>query len=187
MHICKTGLEGVYLLEPILREDGRGWFLEVYSRKAMEAYGLGGAFVQENHSFSERKGTLRGLHFQNAPRAQSKLVRCTAGSILDVAVDLRKGSPQYGKWVGAVLSAANRRQLFIPKGFAHGFLTREDRVEVQYLVDEVYAPEQERSVWYGDPELGIDWGGGGFILSEKDRNAPRLRNSDVNFVWEGNP
>ena len=150
-------------------------------QKDLEELGLKVDFVQDNHSFSASKGTLRGLHFQLDPKAQTKLVRCTSGRILDVAVDLRKGSPTYKEWVAVELSSDNKRQLLIPKGFAHGFLALTGNVEVQYKVDEYYAPELDRSVRFDDPEIGIHWGIENPILSDKDRNAPLLRDSDVNF------
>lgn len=174
-------MDDVLIIEPKLFGDHRGWFTETYSRKTLEELGLKVDFVQDNHSFSASKGTLRGLHFQLDPKAQTKLVRCTSGRILDVAVDLRKGSPTYKEWVAVELSSDNKRQLLIPKGFAHGFLALTGNVEVQYKVDEYYAPELDRSVRFDDPEIGIHWGIENPILSDKDRNAPLLRDSDVNF------
>lgn len=131
---------------------------------------------------SAQKGTLRGLHFQTNPNAQTKLVRCTKGKILDVAVDLRKGSSTYKKWVGVELSDKNKKQLLIPKGFAHGFITLTDNVEVQYKVDEYYAPECDRSIRFDDPEIGVEWEIEDPILSEKDLSAPLLKDSDVDFI-----
>ncbi len=174
-------MDDVLIIEPKVFGDHRGWFTETYSRKTLEELGLKVDFVQDNHSFSASKGTLRGLHFQLDPKAQTKLVRCTSGRILDVAVDLRKGSPTYKEWVAVELSSDNKRQLLIPKGFAHGFLALTGNVEVQYKVDEYYAPELDRSVRFDDPEIGIHWGIENPILSDKDRNAPLLRDSDVNF------
>lgn len=181
MQVTETKIGEVIILEPKIFGDHRGWFTETYSRKILETLGLKVDFVQDNHSFSASKGTLRGLHFQLDPKAQTKLVRCTSGRILDVAVDLRKGSPTYKEWVAVELSSDNKRQLLIPKGFAHGFLALTDNVEVQYKVDEYYAPELDRSVRFDDPEIGIHWGIENPILSDKDRNAPLLRDSDVNF------
>jgi dTDP-4-dehydrorhamnose reductase/dTDP-4-dehydrorhamnose 3,5-epimerase len=143
--------------------------------------GINIEFVQDNHSMSAQKGTLRGLHFQTNPKAQTKLVRCTKGKILDVAVDLRKRSSTYKQWVGVELSEDNKKQLLIPRGFAHGFLTLTDDVEVQYKVDEYYAPECDRSIRFDDPEIGVDWGIEDPILSEKDLKAPLLEDSDVDF------
>lgn len=161
--------------------DSRGWFSESYNKQNFKEMGIIVDFVQDNHSFSAKKGTLRGLHFQLAPKAQSKLVRCTRGAILDIAVDLRKGSDTYKKWWSYTLSATNQYQLFIPKGFGHGFVTLADDTEVQYKVDEHYSREFDRNIRYDDPELSIDWGVNHPILSEKDMAAPRLVDSDVNF------
>lgn len=132
---------------------------------------------------SAQKGTLRGLHFQSNPKAQAKLIGCTKGVILDVAVDIRKGSPIYKQWIAVELTAENHKQLLIPRGFAHGFVTLTDDVEVQYKVDEYYAPECDRSIRFDDPELGVDWGVAELILSEKDLKAPPLKDSDYNFVY----
>lgn len=181
MNIVKTDIEDVIIIEPKVFGDHRGWFTETYSKLAFQDTGIDLDFVQDNQSMSAQKGTLRGLHFQNAPKAQSKLVRCTRGRILDVAVDLRKGSPTYKKWVAVELSETNKQQLLIPKGFAHGFLTLTDNVEVQYKVDEYYAPDFDRSVKYDDPEIGVDWRIENPILSSKDLSAPLLKDSDVNF------
>lgn len=183
MQVIKTELEGVYIIEPKVFGDNRGWFMETYSKDKLKELGIDIEFVQDNHSMSSQKGTLRGLHFQNNPKAQSKLVRCVSGSILDVAVDLRKGSPNYKKWVAVELSAENKRQLFIPRGFAHGFLTLTNDVEVQYKVDEYYAPECDRSIRFDDPEIGVNWNIEHPILSQKDLNAPLFKNSDCNFIY----
>ena len=136
MEIIKTKLEGVYILEPNVFGDHRGWFMETYSKDKFKELGISIDFIQDNHSLSVEKGTLRGLHFQLNPKAQSKLVRCTRGSILDVAVDIRKGSKTYKKWIAVKLTEENKKQLLIPKGFAHGFVTLSDQVEVQFKVDE---------------------------------------------------
>ena len=149
--------------------------------------GINCHFVQDNHSFSASKGTLRGLHYQLNPKCQAKIVRCTRGAILDVAVDIRRGSPQYKQWVAVELSEENKKQLFVPRGFAHGFLTLTDNVEVQYKADNYYAPECDGNIRYDDPEIGIDWGGSEFILSEKDRRAPLLRErQELNFIYGEN-
>jgi dTDP-4-dehydrorhamnose 3,5-epimerase len=132
---------------------------------------------------SAKKGTLRGLHFQTNPKSQIKLVRCTKGKILDVAVDLREGSPTYKNWIAVELTEENKKQVFIPKGFAHGFLTLTDDAEVQYKVDEYYSPENDRSIRFDDPEIGVVWGIDDPILSEKDLNAPSLKDSDINFKY----
>ncbi|NLZ53586.1 MAG: dTDP-4-dehydrorhamnose 3,5-epimerase [Thermoanaerobacteraceae bacterium] len=183
MNLIKTEIEGVYIIEPRVFGDNRGWFMESYSKRVFQELGFDFKFIQDNHSYSALKGTLRGLHFQNNPMAQTKLVRCTRGKILDVAVDLRKGSPTYKKWVTVELSAENKRLFLIPKGFAHGFVTLTDDVEVQYKVDEYYSKEHDRSIRYDDPEIGIVWGLDNLILSEKDKNAPLLKNSDCNFIY----
>lgn len=184
MQIIKTKLEGAYIIEPKVFGDLRGWFMETYSKEKLIKANIMVDFVQDNHSYSAQKGTLRGLHFQNNPKAQSKLVRCTRGRILDVAVDLRVDSPTYKEWISVELSGENKRQLFIPKGFAHGFLTLTGDVEVEYKVDEYYSPENDRSIRYDDEEIGIEWDLTNPILSEKDITAPLLRNSDNNFIYE---
>lgn len=181
MHITKTKIDGVLIVEPKVFGDHRGWFSETYSKTTFRELGIEIDFIQDNHSMSAQKGTLRGLHFQLNPKAQTKLVRCTKGKILDVAVDLRKGSPTFKQWVGVELSKDNHKQLLIPKGFAHGFVTLTDDVEVQYKVDESYSPEYDRSIRFDDPEIGIDWGISNPVLSEKDLNAPFLKDSDVDF------
>lgn len=177
MKIIPTKIEGVFIIEPEVFVDHRGWFMESYNEEGF----VGAHFIQDNHSFTKQRGSLRGLHFQNNPNAQSKLVRCTRGSVLDVAVDLRKGSPTYKQWISIELSEENKRQLFIPKGFAHGFITLEDNSEFQYKVDNYYSKEHDRSIRFDDPEIGIDWGINKPILSEKDSTAPFLKDSDVDF------
>ena len=151
----------------------------------MEKAGLHLAFLQDNHSFSAQKGTLRGLHYQKNPFAQAKLVRCARGAIMDVAVDIRRGSPFFGKWIAVELSAENKRQRFIPRGFAHGFLTMTDDVEILYKADQYYSPEADRSIAWNDPAIGVEWGVASPILSLKDQNAPLLADSDANFVYGG--
>ncbi|HAQ39733.1 MAG TPA: dTDP-4-dehydrorhamnose 3,5-epimerase [Clostridiales bacterium] len=181
MNIISTEIEDVFIIEPQVFGDQRGWFTETYSKMKFKELGIDIDFVQDNHSMSSQKGTIRGLHFQISPKAQTKLVRCTRGSIFDVAVDLRQGSSTYKKWVGVELSEDNKKQLLIPKGFAHGFLTLADDVEVQYKVDVYYAPECDRSLKFDDSEIGVKWGVDNPILSEKDKNAPLLKDCDVNF------
>lgn len=185
MRKIETGLSGVYILEPEIHGDHRGWFIETYSRGTFEALGLDYTFVQDNESFTERKNTLRGLHFQNNPMAQAKFVRAERGSVRDVAVDIRKGSPTYLKWVAVELSQENRRMLLIPRGFAHGFLTLTDDVIFAYKVDQLYAPEYDRGIRYDDPSIGVDWGTQNPVLSAKDQNVPLLSDSDCNFTYEG--
>jgi len=181
MEVLETEIEGVYIIQPKVFGDDRGWFMETYSKQKVLEQGIDIVFIQDNHSFSATKGTLRGLHFQINPMAQTKLVRCTRGSIYDVAIDIREGSPTYKRWIAVELSEENKRQLFISKGFAHGFLTLTDNVEVQYKVDEYYSAEHDRSVRYDDQEIGIDWPIENPILSNKDLEAPLLRDSDHNF------
>lgn len=184
MKITETKIPDVKIIEPRVFGDHRGWFTETYSKSKMKKAGFDLDFVQDNHSFSAQKGTLRGLHFQCTPKAQTKLVRCTRGSVLDVAVDLRKGSPTYKEWVAVELSAENQKQLFIPKGFAHGFLTLTEDVEVQYKVDEDYSPEHDRSIRFDDPDLKVDWGIKDPILSDKDLSAPNLSDCDFSFDYQ---
>lgn len=184
MKITKTKLEGVLVIEPNVFGDHRGWFTETYSEMKFKEEGLQLNFVQDNHSFSAVKGTLRGLHYQLNPKAQTKLVRCTRGVIYDVAVDIRKGSPTYGQWYGVELSAENKKQLLVPKGFAHGFMTLTEDVEVQYKVDELYEPDCDRGIIWNDPAIGIKWPiDVSPVLSAKDETAPTLENADNNFVW----
>jgi dTDP-4-dehydrorhamnose 3,5-epimerase len=186
MQIEPTDLPGVVVLTPRRHGDARGWFAETFSARAMAAAGLPVDFVQDNHSFSAAAGTLRGLHFQRPPHAQAKLVRCTRGAIRDVAVDIRRGSPTLGAWVAVELSAQNGRQLLVPEGFLHGFVTLTPDTEVQYKCTAFYAPEAEGAVRWDDPDLGIDWGLAGQApqLSAKDAAAPAWRDLDSPFVWE---
>lgn len=181
MKISTTNLKEVMIVEPDLFGDDRGWFFECYSKNKYKEIGIDINFVQDNHSFSAQKGTLRGIHFQNNPKAQSKLIRCTKGCVLDVAVDLRKNSATYKQWVAVKLSAENKKQLFIPKGFGHAFLTLTPDVEFQYKVDEYYSKENDRSIRFDDPELNIYWNIANPILSDKDKNAPLIKDSDCNF------
>lgn len=178
-----TKIEGVYIIEPDVFGDNRGWFMETWSDKKLKDLGIDVTFVQDNQSYSAKKGILRGLHFQMDPMAQAKLVRVVRGAVMDVAVDLRKGSPTYLQYVTVELSAENKRQFFIPRGFAHGFVTLTDDVEFVYKVDNYYSKECDRSVRFDDPEIGVEWGIEDPILSEKDLSAPLLKNSDCNFVY----
>ena len=184
MNVIKTDVLDVYILEPQVFGDKRGWFMETWSTKKMEEAGLYYNFVQDNQSYSATKGTLRGLHFQKGDAAQAKLVRCIRGAVLDVAVDLRKGSPTYKKWTAVELSAENKRQFLIPRGFAHGFLTLTDDVEFVYKEDNLYLPTTDRNIIWNDPEIGIRWGIENPIVSDKDAIAPKLCDSDVNFIYE---
>lgn len=183
MIVEKTDVLDVYILEPQVFGDERGWFIESWSKKKMQKAGFDYEFVQDNHSYSAQKGTLRGLHFQKGEWAQAKLVRCARGAVLDVIVDLRKGSPTYKKWVAVELSEQNKKQLLIPKGFLHGFLTLTDDVEFLYKADAYYHAQADRNILWNDPELGIEWGIENPILSEKDRIAPRLSESDIDFSY----
>lgn len=168
-------------------EDERGWFSETYSLSGATSLGIAGPFVQDNHSLSRALGTLRGLHFQVSPRGQAKLVRCVVGRILDVAVDVRRGSPTWGRSISAELSAENGSQLYVPVGFAHGFLTLEPDCEVIYKVSDFYAPECDGGIRFDS--AGIDWPirGGELLLSEKDRRLPTLAEFDSPFPYDGNP
>ncbi|WP_066309681.1 dTDP-4-dehydrorhamnose 3,5-epimerase [Bacillus sp. FJAT-29814] len=173
-----------WIIEPKVFGDHRGWFMETYSEATFFETGIIIKFVQDNQSFSEGKGTLRGLHYRLNSRAQTKLVRCTKGAIFDVAVDIRKGSPTFGQWFGIELSAENKKQLLIPKGFAHGFMTLTDDVEVPYEVDELYAPECDRGISWNDPTIGVEWPMDITpVLSTKDETAPLLAEADNNFMY----
>lgn len=181
MKFTQTELEGVYIVEPAVFGDHRGFFMESWSKRAFEEAGLFYEFVQDNHSSSIGKGTLRGIHFQRGDKAQAKLVRCVRGAVLDVAVDLRPSSSTYKKWVAVELSAANRRQLLIPRGFGHGFLTLTDDVEFLYKADNPYAPEADGGIHWNDPGIGVDWGITAPILSEKDSRSPFLKDAVTGF------
>jgi dTDP-4-dehydrorhamnose 3,5-epimerase len=183
MQIEPTDLPDVLILTPNRFGDARGWFSETWNAARLVEAGIDLPWVQDNHSFSATKGTLRGLHCQTPPRAQDKLVRCSAGAILDVAVDVRKGSPHFGRWVGVELSAGNGRQLLVPKGFLHGFVTLTENTEVQYKCTDFYSPDHDRAVLWSDPKIGIDWGTDAPVLSGKDAAAPRLADADLPFLW----
>ena len=184
MQKIATKLEGVYIIEPQVFGDRRGYFMETWSTRNFEELGLHYDFVQDNQSFSANKGILRGIHFQNAPMAQAKLVRVTRGAVLDVAVDLRKGSPTYRQWISVELSAENKRMMMIPRGFGHGFRTLTENVEFCYKVDNLYSRECDRGIRYDDPTIGVDWGEvKEELLSEKDMKSPLLDDSDCNFLY----
>jgi dTDP-4-dehydrorhamnose 3,5-epimerase len=186
MQIENTPLPGVLLITPPRFGDVRGWFSESYNAAKLATLGVSTVFVQDNHSFSATPGTLRGLHFQAPPHAQDKLVRCSRGVIFDVAVDIRNGSPTYGQWYGAELSAENGQQLLVPKGFLHGFVTRVADTEVQYKCSDIYAPDCDGGLRWDDPDIGIDWGlSGDPVLSAKDAVAPFLSTFQSPFKWEG--
>jgi len=175
MKIEATKLAGVMILTPDVFGDHRGFFMESWSKRRMEEAGLFYDFVQDNHSSSTVKGTLRGIHFQKGEWCQAKLVRCTRGAVLDVAVDLRKASPTYKQWVGVELSEDNKKQLLIPRGFGHGFVTLTDHVEFMYKADNYYAPQADGGIRWNDPEIGVEWGVERPILSDKDTKNPFLQ------------
>lgn len=175
MKITKTKLDGVIIIEPDIFGDNRGFFMESWNKEKMAELGLDYDFVQDNHSKSTVKGTLRGIHFQKGDKAQAKLVRCIKGVVLDVAVDLRKNSPTFKQWVGVELSAENKKQLLIPRGFGHGFITLTDDVEFLYKADNYYAPEADAGIRWNDPNIGVEWGIENPILSEKDKKNPFLK------------
>lgn len=185
MHVEATELEGVFLIEPRRHGDARGFFAEVWNARAFAEAGLSREWVQDNQSLSARVGTLRGLHFQAPPRAQAKLVRCGRGRLFDVAVDIRRGSPTFGRWVGVELSAQNGRMLFIPEGFLHGFVTREPDTEILYKCSDYYSATHDGAVRYDCPDLAIDWGLGGAepVLSDKDRAAPSMAAFESPFTY----
>ncbi len=186
MLIEETGLPGVKILTPRRFGDSRGFFSESWSRKVLAEQGISLDFVQDNHSLSARVNTVRGLHFQSPPHAQAKLVRCGRGRLFDVAVDIRRGSPTYGKWFGIELSFENGKQLLIPEGFLHGFATREPDTEIIYKCTDYYAPSADGAVRFDDPDIGIDWGlQGEAILSDKDAAAPRLADFQSPFQYGG--
>lgn len=185
MNVIKTDIEGVVILEPRVFNDSRGYFFESYNKKTFDSEVCPVEFVQDNESCSSR-GVMRGLHFQRPPHAQAKLVRCVRGAVLDVAVDIRKGSPTFGKYVSCLLTEENHRQFFIPRGFAHGFAVISDTAVFQYKCDNYYAPEADGGISILDPSLGIDWG---FpfeeaILSDKDRKHPLLKDFDSPFIFD---
>jgi len=181
----KTEIPEVITVKPKIFADKRGFFMEIYKESDFEKAGIDINFVQDNHSKSI-KGVLRGLHYQLEPKAQGKLVRCIKGKIFDVAVDIRKGSPTFRKWIGVELSEENKLMLWIPKGFAHGFLTLSEEAEVVYKVSgSEYSPEHDRCIRWNDPDIGIKWPlNGEPILSEKDKNAPLLKDAELNFRYE---
>ena len=186
MNFLETNVRGVLILVPIRHGDHRGFFAETYSQLAYAEHGVDAVFVQDNHSLSAAVGTVRGLHFQAPPHAQAKLVRCGRGAIFDVAVDIRRGSPTYGRWTGYTLSAENGAQLYIPAGFAHGFATLMPDSEIVYKCSDYYAPETEGSLRWDDPEIGIEWPlTSSPVLSGKDAAAPLLARFNSPFTFEG--
>lgn len=187
MQVEETKIPGLLVLTPRRFGDDRGFFSESWNRQLLSNHGIDLDFVQDNHSVSAQAGTVRGLHFQAPPHAQDKLVRCGRGRLFDVAVDIRKGSPSFGQWFGIELSFENGKQLLVPKGFLHGFVTREPDTEIIYKCTDYYAPLADRAVHFNDPDLGIAWdmGSTSALLSDKDANAPRLKDIDSPFFWEG--
>ncbi|MEE9455419.1 MAG: dTDP-4-dehydrorhamnose 3,5-epimerase [Paracoccaceae bacterium] len=186
MLIEPTDLSGVLIISPRRFGDDRGFFCETWNAGTLAEHGINTAFVQDNQSLSGTVGTVRGLHYQSPPHAQDKLVRCGRGALLDVAVDIRKGSPTYGEWVGVRLSAENGKQLLIPKGFLHGFVTLEPDTEILYKCSDYYAPECDGAIRFDDPDIGVDWGisADQAVLSEKDAAAPFLKDFDSPFTFE---
>ena len=180
----RLAIPDVVLVQPKRHGDARGYFAETYKKSAFEDFGIAIDFVQDNESLSTQVGVVRGLHFQTPPMAQAKLVRAVRGSIFDVAVDIRKGSPTFGKWVGATLSAAHGEQLLVPHGFAHGFCTLEPDTLVAYKVDAPYSPQNDAGIAWNDPEIAIEWPvtAEAAVLSAKDRDAPRLKDYATPFT-----
>lgn len=181
MKVITTIINDLVLIEPDVFGDARGFFMESWSKRKMEAVGLFYDFVQDNHSSSTVKGTLRGIHFQRGEMCQAKLVRCTRGAVLDVAVDLRKNSLTYKKWFAVELSEKNNMQMMIPRGFGHGFITLTDHVEFMYKADNYFSQAHDGGIHWDDPELGINWGVTNPILSDKDQKAPFLKDIILDF------
>ncbi len=182
IRITELGLEGVKLAEPIVYGDNRGYSFESCSIKDMKAVGINYDFCLDYQAYNKDKNTLRGIHFQAYPKTQTKLVRVLTGSIMDYVIDLRKGSPTYKKWVCCELSENNHKQIIIPVGFGHAFVTLEDDTRVLYKFDDYYDGPSCRTIRWNDPDLNIDWGGTDFIMSEKDANAPYLNDCDIRFT-----
>jgi dTDP-4-dehydrorhamnose 3,5-epimerase len=185
VNIMHGKLPGVLIVEPRVHEDNRGFFMESYNRETYVRHGIPMAFVQDNHSLSVQTGIVRGLHYQLAPKAQTKLIRVIAGAILDVVVDLRRGSPTFGQWEAFELSALNKHELLVPKGFAHGFCTLLPNTEVQYKVDEFFSADHDRGIAWNDPALVIPWPVETPVLSDKDSRHPPLAIAEINFTYEG--
>lgn len=181
MKSTPLSLKDAMLLEPVVHGDNRGFFMESYNQKTMQSLGITHDFIQDNHSLSAEVGVLRGLHYQLNPKAQKKLIRVLSGAIYDVIVDIRRSSPTFGQWVGVILSEYNKRQLLVPKGFAHGFCTLVPNTQVLYKVDEYYSPEHDRGILWNDPALGVDWPVTNPVLSDKDQRHPVLKDADINF------
>jgi len=184
MRVIETGLPGLVLIEPKVFRDARGYFMETYNEAAFAAAGISSRFVQDNHAYSASGGVLRGLHFQLPPFAQAKLVWVVRGAVLDVAVDLRRDSPTFGRHFSVELSAANMQRLFLPRGFAHGYLTLAPDTEFLYKVDAPYAPQADAGLAWDDPDIGVAWPCAQPVLSDKDRKLPRLEHFDSPFVCD---
>lgn len=186
MQVQQTTLKGLLAITPRRFGDHRGFFAETFNVRSFADAGIACSFVQDNHSLSEQPGTIRGLHFQAPPHAQAKLVRCGRGRLFDVAVDIRRDSKTYGQWFGCELSATNGKQLFIPAGFAHGFLTLEPGTEIVYKCSDFYAPETEGALLWNDPDIGIDWPLGRLqpVLSDKDASASKMSDFETPFTAE---
>ena len=188
MQLLKTNIEDVNIIEPSIHEDSRGYFVETYQKEKLANLGIKFDFVQDNQSCSKNAGTIRGLHYQENPKPMTKLVRVISGAIYDVAVDIRKGSPTFGKYVSAYLDSGSQKQILIPRGFAHGFCTLKDNTIVSYKVDNYYDPRYDRAINWEDPEIGIEWPSviypvkEGFI-SLKDQSAPFLKDCKINFEY----
>lgn len=185
MNFIKTKLKDAYILEPKVFGDHRGFFMETYNAKLLDEQGFSFNFVQDNHALSKESGVLRGLHYQLEPFAQTKLVRVTKGAVYDVIVDIREGSPTFGQWEGFILSEDNKRQLLVPRGFAHGYCTLVDNTEFQYKVDNYYSPTHDCGIAWNDPNLNIDWPTSNPILSDKDTKHPNLKDLESQFIYKG--
>ncbi len=179
MIFTETKLRGTFIIEPSLFPDERGWFATVWNYEAFAQHGLAARFVQANSSFNKQRGTLRGMHFQLEPHQEAKLVRCTVGAIYDVVVDLREDSPTFRQWAAVELTSSNRRVLYVPEGFAHGFQTLEDDTEVAYQISEYYYPESARGVRWDDEVFGIKWPLPISVISERDRSHPLVNPPDL--------
>lgn len=185
MNLIKTKLKDAYILEPKVFGDHRGFFMETYNAKLLDEQGFSFNFVQDNHALSKESSVLRGLHYQLEPFAQTKIVRVTKGAVYDVILDIREGSPTYGQWEGFILSEDNKRQLLVPRGFAHGYCTLVENTEFLYKVDNYYSPDHDRGIAWDDPELNINWPTSNPILSDKDTKHPNLKDLKRQFIYKG--